>query len=764
VESRRRAGFREEHDRIVLANAFFNLAFSTLANGTLISIYHRHSQTEFVNADEAVAEGLLWRLSVTAGDGSSASITNRTCGEFTYSTASEQDGSLRLRLNWSGLRVGAAPVEGEVAAECLFPAHAPTALTALQVRIANHLSLQAIEFPCLCALGSSDPQAEESLFLPLSGGLLIPEPRGLLFPGETRRWEVAYPGPAAMQLLGYTCGPQATLGLGSHDPSGSEKTLLAAGMPHSNRLMLSIAGPPVRTEEGVWLPGYPLALSVVTGDWFEAAREYRGWAIEQPWCARGRGGLRNLPPLTAAQGLWVSFWGGPRAVVTVMRELQRLVSMPLKLDWRCWHGCARDGTYPDYFPPRDGYQFFSQAVRQLTEGGVLTQLSFSGLFASPDSEQWKADEAGRYTLAGEVGRPVSSSSEAGATLGSLTRMCPLTAYWREKLAGLARAAVSQGVKGVYLEDIVSSGPLRCENAGHGHGAATREQWVQSVRAFLQQVRGVLGREAHLATDGPAEAFLDLVDVMFTSHAAAEREGTFEGQFGNRWSLLPLFAAVYHSYCTLVSSGTSLANNRPYDTRWTADTIAELHEPEDLIQKGFQEQFYLEAARAVVWGEQAMLANLTFRQERDEASRRKMAFIAAALRAQTWGVGTLLPFSEFLGLLDISAPEIGVELLTNPRCSAPDDRTATRRFVVPVLGSAWRTPGAGTALVLANIHEQPVEFSASLRTSRLGLSPPLQLAGRAFSQDGDAAPAALHASGSEIAGRLPGRAVFLLSIR
>ncbi len=762
-----RAGFREEHDRLVVTNAFFSIAFSTLASGAIVSIYNRQTHTEFVSSDEAGAEGFLWRVVVAAGDGSAATVTNRTCDEFTHTVSHEPDGSLHLRLKWTGLRAGAGPMIGEVVADWVFPGHGLTALAGLAIRLPDHLSVGSIEFPCLCSLGASDPRTEEALFLPISSGLLVPEPRGLLTPGEAQRWEAAYPGEASIQLMGYSCGPNAALGLACHDPMGVEKRLVVEGMPRSNRLVLYAAMQPALPHDGVWGPGFPLAVSVVTGDWLEVAREYRVWAIAQEWCARGRGGLRNLPPLTLAPGLWVSFWGGPRAVVRVMRDLQRLVATPLKVDWRCWHGCVRDGAYPDYLPPREGDGVFTQATMQLAEAGTLTQLSFNGVMASPQSEGWRSQAAGLYTIAPAVGEGVS-----------LVPMCPLTSWWQGTLANTARAAMALGAMGVYLEDVIGPRSLVCQQTEHGHEAGGREQWVKGVRAALQSVRDTLPRgEAYLAADGPCECYLDLTDLIFTPHCAAERVGMSAGTPAGarfemasllRWTPIPLFAAVYHSYGTLVSYGISLANNQPYDPQWTAETIAALHEPEELMQRDFSAQFYLEAARSIVGGEQLMVTGPTQRQIREDVARRRLAFLGAALQAQGWGAGKLLPFSEFMGLLEVDGIPVDVEMLVNPPGSSPEDRHTVRRRQTPVLGSAWRTPGEGTAILLVNIHDQPVEFAAALRPSRLGVSAirgkALDLAGRTFTPDSEALAATLHASASEISGRLPARAIFLLSAR
>jgi hypothetical protein len=221
--------------------------------------------------------------------------------------------------------------------------------------------------------------------------------------------------------------------------------------------------------------------------------------------------------------------------------------------------------------------------------------------------------------------------------------------------------------------------------------------------------------------------------------------------------------VYHGYATLIGPGSSLLNARPQDPM-LPQAVSDARLPVSLMARDFTDQFCLEVARAAVWGQQLMLASFAPEQARDDSGRRKLSFLSTVLRAQAWGVGALLPYSQFMGLLGIESDELAVDLLVNPPQSAPAERHATRRSISPVLGSAWRTPGAGLALVLVNVHDQPVDFATRLRSSRLGLKLPLQLIGRTFSEDGDVPAATLRASGSEISGRLPGRSVVLLTLR
>ncbi len=755
------ATYREEPDRVLLLNPAMGLAFST-RNGTLISLHHSQTQTELIDPADAVADGFLWRLVIAADSGDTVPVTNRDCAEFTYSTGyHRREGDLRLWLQWTGLRVGAEQLDARVTAHITFPAHTPTALFDAEIQLPERLAVRSFAFPGLCAVRSPDLLADDALFLPLSGGALLADPCSALASNPERAWQAAYPGPASMQFLGYSCGGRETVWLAAADAEAAVKTLSAATMPRSSRLALAITHHPTLRPDGIWSCAYPCVVGLASGDWFEAAREYRAWAADQPWCARGRGGERRLPALTSSYGLWASHWGGPSRAAAAARELQRIANVPIKLDWHCWHGCARDGAYPDYFPPREGDRAFAVAREQLAQAGVLTQLDFNALVASPDSETWESEHAQRYAL---LPPEEDLPPLTGRTGSRLSLMCPSTRYWREKLAALARQAVQSGADGLYLEGLATALPLLCQDSDHGHGAPLPTQRAAGVRAAIGAVRKAVGDDLHLALDGPAEICLDLANTFFTDHPAAERSALLPDASGSRWSPIPLFSSVYHDYATLVGPGVSLINRRPHDPLWPAEAVSGIRDPAPLMSRDYQAQFCLELGRAAAWGCHPLLANFSPEQARDESSNRKLAFLAAVLRAQAWGVGALLPYSQFMGPLAIESSPAEIEFLINPPGSAPAERRAVRRSVHPVLGSAWHTPGSGLALLLANVGQQPREFAARLRSSRLSLQLPLRLVGRTFSEDGDVPAASLRPSGSEISGRLPGRSVVLISLR
>jgi hypothetical protein len=633
-----------EADRLTLENPALSLGFSRRGHGAIVALAHAATGISFLDPTEGGERG-LWEIGLVSQAGTVVTLRSRACLHFTSTLSVDGGGTQHLHLQWEGLRAGTGVIDGAVTAHFALPPDAQCATADLSFTLPEGLSVGEVVFPRLVALSSSEPGTEESVFLPVSDGLLLPDPHHALACAPDGRWEVDYLDAASMQLFGYSCGARASVWLACRDAEARAKEMVVAAVPEARRLSLWVRHHPVGDGAGAWSLGYRVAVGVTPGDWYEAAKDYRTWAGAQSWCRRGY--PRARPALTAARGLWLTHQGDGASARAAVQELLRQINAPVRLDWR---GGAADE------------EELTRVVRELAEAGVYIQL---GCDAGP--------------------------------------------------AELASQAAVQGAAGVYLD-----------------GAA---------REVLARVRETLGERYQLSVDGPVERCLDLVDAFVSRHAVAERAGLVGTEFGPRWQSIPMFTAAYHEYCAQMAQGPSLLAMPPTETT---------------PGKDFATQFCLEVARALVWGQQLGLSYLRPEQVREERQRRKLAFLAAARRAQSWGVGSVLAEAEFVGPLEVETPSIEAEFLREPA-------EVMRRRILPVLGTVWRVAGGGHALVLANVHEQAVDFFARIRPGRVALPVGVQVTGRAFSEDGDAPAGTLRAREKEFVGHLPARSVLLATL-
>jgi len=92
------------------------------------------------------------------------------------------------------------------------------------------------------------------------------------------------------------------------------------------------AGVPGKAAEG---PRYAVTLAAFKGDWWQAARMYREWAVKQKWCAKGRIRERaDYPKAMSDIDAWLLANGDPRTISNIVVRGTREGN-------RGWTACAR---------------------------------------------------------------------------------------------------------------------------------------------------------------------------------------------------------------------------------------------------------------------------------------------------------------------------------------------------------------------------------------------------------------------------------------
>ncbi len=102
-------------------------------------------------------------------------------------------------------------------------------------------------------------------------------------------------------------------------------------------------------------------------------------------------------------------------------------------------------------------------------------------------------------------------------------MCLHTAFWRNKYAGLATAAVLRlGVDGIYMDQACSS--LACFDPGHGHPLGGGTYWMTGFRELSADIRRRCDGTRHvvLAGEGVGESWLPHLDLMLSLQVSRER--------------------------------------------------------------------------------------------------------------------------------------------------------------------------------------------------------------------------------------------------
>ncbi|MCL5019528.1 MAG: DUF6259 domain-containing protein [Patescibacteria group bacterium] len=121
---------------------------------------------------------------------------------------------------------------------------------------------------------------------------------------------------------------------------------------------------------------WAFAVGVYQGQWMEACKIYRTWAMTAPWMKKGKLSRRaGVPESIKNIGLWmINGWefqgakGTPAQMNQPLLNAQKFFNVPLGVHWYNWHQIKFDNEYPHYFPTKPG---FKERVQNLKDNKIL---------------------------------------------------------------------------------------------------------------------------------------------------------------------------------------------------------------------------------------------------------------------------------------------------------------------------------------------------------------------------------------------------------
>ena len=646
----------------------------------------------------------LWKLEVLRG-GKEIELAPAQAKQFQLARGRERRS---LRLSWSDFGSDLAP-QLKVVVEADLASSGAMSRWHITVENLRGLILEKVHFPRFPAIR---PQADEYLAAPVWMGQLAPNPRSLLAgaAGIEKRMVWDYPGLTSLQCLAFYRKNGPGLYFSCDDTASYRKSFVMwdSGNGQVNYEMVHL--PESQAAESYRLP-YQAILGAFQGDWFTAAERYRSWGTNQVWARESRLASGRTPDWVRATGMWVWNRGRSGGVLEPAVGLQEALGLPVSVFWHWWHGCAYDTGFPEYLPPREGVESFTNALARAHQRDVRAIVYMNQRLWGMTMESWKKEGAERYAVKAADGtvRPEVYNTFTKLPCAS---MCMGTPFWRNKYAGLAEAAIQRlGVDGIYMDQACSS--MACFDPSHGHPRGGGRYWVDGFRLLAGDIRSRCAgtRPVALAGEGCGEGWLPFLDLMLSLQVSRERYANPK----DGWQPIPLFQAVYHPYCTLYGNYSSLTMP-PYDELWPQEFAPA--EPLKLLDRKYSQQFLLEQARAFVWGQQPTVANflpaqLHERQEETEFMAQLAKLRSCTLKYMLDGV--------FLRPPELEAPQATLPMSRLSIYAGQQGAlTAFEARHCLVQGGAWRAPDGDVAVALVNIASDPITIPLVLERKDYGL--------------------------------------------
>ena len=405
-------------------------------------------------------------------------------------------------------------------------------------------------------------------------------------------------------------------------------------------------------------PGYPVCVACYKGDWWQAAKLYRKFALRQPWTAKGPICRRADYPKTMSETpLWINIHGDSVVATNTLATAKKVYpDFATGLHWHRWNLPGHDVNYPEYFPAVPGV---SNAVAACRAMGQMPMIYTNGRLWDAGTMGWRFAQP--YATVQDGGTPYIERYGNKRAQGV---MCPYTREWQDVMNELARRITGPeiGAPGLFMDQIGAAAPKLCFNPAHGHALGGGTYWFEGYRKLLAQAHATtFANGAFLTTEGSAEPWMDNVDgyLIVTMRRAED---------------VPFYPAVYSGYTTYFCSPQHGLDD---ETSWR----------------------YLQT-REALWGVELGWFSPSFLTAPGMAAKREIVGALCRLRMKYknfLAYGTLLDEARF------AAPPATVPICMRPRWV---NRGKPQEFDAPaVIGNLWRNSAdTETRLFLANISD------------------------------------------------------------
>lgn len=274
-------------------------------------------------------------------------------------------------------------------------------------------------------------------------------------------------------------------------------------------------------------PKFTVVTQCYDGDWWDAARIYRAWAMRQKWTAKGPIANRTDYPKALAE---VAVWGRAIAEDENYYRVLRAAFPDVKvgLRWYCWENEKFDTHYPE-LTPRPKMKALFRAAR---DEGLLVMPYVNGRLwdrALPSFQSVEAD-----ACHDEKGAVCPENYAADFAI-----MCPTAPRWQKRLLEIGAEVVGGlGANAVYYDQVNCAQWRTCFAAGHPHASGGGDWWARGYREAFGPIKEKFAAAGvPIASEGACEAWMDLIDGALIVGRAPEATD------------VPFYPAVYSGYTT-----------------------------------------------------------------------------------------------------------------------------------------------------------------------------------------------------------------------
>ena len=452
----------------------------------------------------------LWAIEVRTPQSQAEGLILEPTNAASFSAKTHKNamtGRTSVTLCWRG--VAADGVEGSFDVEVAGELAGKQAVSEWRIRISAKSASHGLWEVCFPRIGALRASNDTQLVLQGYGGygqkppLQTTHPMGAVY-------DANYPSAQApMQFSSLGCKGRV-LYLAAHDPAGGPKRFRVAR--DSDAVVYGITTPvPDMGKPGVsFEQSYPFALGVFSGDWYDAAKNYRAWGEKKArFFAQGKLARRkDVPQWLKEVPAWVLFNGLTEANMQQVEQWKSFLGTPLAAHVYHWYPHAHDTKYPDFLPPAAPFRDY---VHRCQQAGIKVVPYINAHLIDRNSAFYR--EHGKDDLlALPPGQNLQPSQEWKGD-GTALNMpaCPSVEAYQKAIMDLTESLVRDyGVDGVYFDQVACVPPHLCFNPRHPHPRGGSDRWVSAYCKLLagarKRMEAAAGKPVAMVTESCAEPY------------------------------------------------------------------------------------------------------------------------------------------------------------------------------------------------------------------------------------------------------------------
>lgn len=411
--------------------------------------------------------------------------------------------------------------------------------------------------------------SEEKLFCPYQSGIVLDQPSKMADRQAGNRpryknaiWFGTYGDKyQSLQMIIYGLGQNGFM-LWTQDTEGYIKDFSVSkndisGAYSGKAMLFAVYHYPENTGMmgTAWEAQYPTITSTFSHGWYQAAKRYREWALQQWWCKDNTIAQRlqdgRLAPWFGKNSLWLTAINYKHSGKMIENFAAKFPETEIGIFLTQWQHWSFDTNMPEYFPPKDEAGYEKMIAMQKKRIHLFPYMNINLIDADyPKAvEEFKSAYAlslPENAMAPDNGKSTDSYierwgkiTENGKTRKRMMQpVCRSAKQWHDCWLDMAsRNLQHYGTDGQYVDQLVAA-VYPCWSKEHGHKPGFGPYCLRDSRKILEDI--------HKANPGK---------VLFSENINEIYIGAVEDVYNvspkyNRHNLVPLFQTVYHDYISM----------------------------------------------------------------------------------------------------------------------------------------------------------------------------------------------------------------------